>query len=237
MSNNYETPISEYIKQGVFIIIIIAIALVGIKSCRKYQKKQDIVLELSSLAGESAAYEQFYTESAQENLLQAMYQIYLGTELGLAPSEIIEKVMRSKEEFFSDSEDTGLTIRKQLIRDALLSNFDNCLKLGLFDSDINLSALANGDMPIINSGPANGEEIVILPIIPPLALPGSDKLLPNMSISPPPSAHQTSTETLIQRARAKRLLQSFAEAGLIERDAYKKVLQHYEQNSLIKPVK
>lgn len=234
--SDYQTPIIEYIKQGLFIIIIVAIAIFGIKSCRKFQKKKAILIELTSHAGESAAYEQFYTETAHENVLKAMYQMHLGSELGLTPNGMVNKVMNAEKGFFEDSEETDIPIRKELIRDALLSNFDNCLKLGLFDNASNIAAISEGEMPTITKGPATDEQVVILPIIPESVLPGSDKLMPNMMISPPPSSKKTSKETLIDRARAKRLLQSLAEAGLIERDAYKKVLEQYKKKSLI-PVK
>ena len=234
--SNYQTPISEYIKQGLFIILVVAISIFGIKSCHKFQKKKNIIIELTSHAGESAAYEQFYTETAHENLLKAMHQMHLGSELGLTPDEMVNKVMHAEEGFFAESEDDDIPVRKELIRDALLSNFDNCLKLGLFGNPTNIASLSEGEMPTITKGPATDEQVVILPLIPESVLPGSDKLMPNLMISPPPSSKKTSQETLIERARAKRLLQYLAEAGLIERDAYKKVLEHYEKNSLI-PVK
>ena len=50
---------SEYVKQGIYAIIVIGIALFGIKSCRKFQQKRAVIVELSSCASESAAYEQF----------------------------------------------------------------------------------------------------------------------------------------------------------------------------------
>ena len=226
--SNYETPISEYIKQGVFLILILAVSIFGIKSCRKYQKKKDVIVELSGYTGESAAYEQFYTETAHENLLKAMYQMHLGYELGLTPEDITNKLMNPEAGFLASEDEIDVPIRKKLITTALLSNFDNCIKLGLFEDASNITALSNGEMPTITTGPAVDEEVVILPIIPESVLPGANKLMPNMQISPPPAKNKSSKETLIIRARAKRLLQSLAEAGLIERDAYKKVIQHYE---------
>ena len=135
--SNTNTPVSEYIKQGVFLILIAALLLFGIKSCRTFQKKRHVVVELSSHINNSAAYEQFYTETAHENLMLAIYQMHLGTELGLTPLEILDKISdREKGSFLSDKEQ-NIPIRESLIRDALISNYDNCLKLGIFDNQSN----------------------------------------------------------------------------------------------------
>lgn len=220
---------SEYIKQGVFIIIVLAIALFGIKSCRNFQKKKAVTVELSAHASESAAYEQFYKESAQENLLKAMYQMHLGEELGLTPDEIIAKVIDSEKELFASGQEKQIPIRKALIRDALLSNYDNCHKLGIFDIPLNIDALAKGKMPTITKGQTANEEIVISSIISDKILPGVDKLLPNMIISPPRTKKTLDQETHFERARAKLLAESLSNAELIENDAYKKVVHAYDQ--------
>jgi len=232
---DHHLPISEYIKQGVFAILIIAVALFGIKSCRTYQKKKQVVIELSNHAAESAAYEQFYKETAQENLLQAMYQMHLGTELGLTPNEVIDKVMKRKEGIFSTDKAEELPIRKTLIRDALLSNFDNCNKLGVFENSTNLTALEQGKLPTITKGPAEGELAIIRPIIHNNILPGVDKLLPNMIISPPQKGKYQPKETLFDRARVKLLVKSLSEAELIERNAFNQVIEHYNQVNKIEP--
>ena len=231
------TPISEYIKQGIFLILIIAISLFGIKSCRKFQKKRQVVIELSNHAGESAAYEQFYKDTAQQNLLQAMYQMHLGTELGLTPHEIIDKVMQREKGLFSTEKEDDFPIRKSLIRDSLLSNFANCNKLGVFENTSNIDALANGEFPTITKGPATDELIVIRPIINSAILPGVDKLLPNMMISPPHPKKSTTQETMFEQARAKLLVKALSDAELIERSSYKKVIEHYNQTIQPEPAK
>ena len=230
--SDYQQPISEYIKQGFFIIIVAAIALFGIKTCRKYQKKRQVVIELNSHANESAAYEQFYTETAHENLLKAMYQMHLGTELGLTANEIIDKVMQSEDGFLSSNKETNIPLRQELIRDALLSNFDNCKKLGLFNTPSNINSLSKGELPIITKGPATDETAIIRPIIVESILPGADKLMPNMIISPPTTEDIGKSESHLQRARAKLLLKSLAEASLIGREAYRKVLEHYQSSAV-----
>ncbi|BDS05842.1 hypothetical protein NT6N_08820 [Oceaniferula spumae] len=227
-----QLPVSEYVKQGIFIIAIIAIAIFGIKTCRKFQKKKQIVIELTSHASESAAYEQFYQDNANQNLLKALYQMQLGVELGMTPSEILDKVMQKDEgELFSTENTEKLPVRQELIREALLSNYDNCLKLGLFDDQLNLNAMENGEIPSVTKGPAEGEEIVIQQILPASVLPGADKLLPNLSISPPlvDGQKKPAKPTDFEVARAKRLAQQLANADLIENEVYAKVLEYYEK--------
>jgi len=228
-----QLPVSEYIKQGVFIIAILAICLFGIKTCRKFQHKKQILIELSSHSNESAAYEQFYPEGAQQNLLKAMFQIHSGVSLGVTPAELLDDIMNQQDsQFFSSEEPSELPIRKALIRDALLSNYDNCLKLGLFDNQLNLDALSKGEFPIISKGPTEGEEVLIQNIIPIPALAGADKLLPNMIISPPLSPEEKNSPELLptefEVARAKRLAQQLATAELIEKKAYRQVINYYE---------
>ena len=222
---------SEYIKQGLFLAVIIGLCLFGIKSCRKHQRKRQVVIELSSHASESAAFAQFYQENARENLFKSMHQIHLGVELGLTPEEVLDKVMRVDEKLFSSDDQDELPIRKVLIRDALLSNFDNCAKLGIFSDAHNLDSLSKGEFPTISKGPATGEHAIIQFIIPSSVLPGVDKLLPNLVISPP-STEGEKPKTGINNfeiARAKQLAKQLADAALIERDAYEKVVEFYSQ--------
>ncbi|MBK1853499.1 hypothetical protein JO972_00855 [Verrucomicrobiaceae bacterium 5K15] len=230
MSNTH-LPVSEYIKQGIFIIAVIAIALFGIKSCRKFQKKRQIVVELSTHASESAAYEQFYQDNARENLFRAMLTIHQGVELGMTPAELIDQVLNKDEgEMFSTETPDNLSTREELIREALLSNYDNCRKLGIFDNALNLDALKDGEFPTIGSGPSEGDEVIIDYIIPSYLLPGAEKMLPNLSIAPPLPADYDSSQNLsaFAIARSKQLAKQLAEARLIEKEVYKKVLDYYE---------
>ncbi|MCP5536093.1 MAG: hypothetical protein H7A51_07625 [Akkermansiaceae bacterium] len=225
---------SEYIKQGLFIIVVIALALFGVKSCRKYQQKRAVIVELSSNASESAAYEQFYAENAQSNLYKSMHQMYLGVQLGLTPAEILASVMEVDDTFFSTEKDEELPIRQVLIRDALLSNYDNCVKLAIFEDANNIEQLADGQPPTIQSGPATGEKATLQQIIPGSVLPGVDKLLPNLVISPPQEVSSEAKATSFDDfkiARAKKLAQDLANAGLIERDAHKKIVEFYDRVS------
>jgi len=221
---------SEYLKQGVFAVIVIGIALFGIKSCRKFQQKRAVIIELSSCASESAAYEQFYTENASSNLYKSMHQMYLGVQLGLTPPEILQSVMDEDETMFSTEKKEELPIRQALIRDALLSNYDNCVKLAIFEDSNNIKSLSSGEAPTIKNGPDAGEVVKIQSIIPSYVLPGVDKLLPNLMISPPKqSAQQPKPATFnnFEIARAKNLAKSLASAGLIEQDAYNKIVEFF----------
>lgn len=234
MSNDH-VHYSEYIKQGLFILCILGIALFGIKSCRKYQQKRAVIIELSSSASESAAYEQFYQENAHANLYKSMHQMHLGVQLGLTPPEILQDVMEEDEEMFSTETKSELPVRQALIRDALLSNYDNCVKLGIFEDSSNIDSLSRGEAPTIMTGPTEGETVSIQSIIPVSVLPGVDKLLPNLIISPPTEAtpnkdkKQPLSFNNFEIARAKNLAQSLATAGLIEKEAYKKIVAFYDK--------
>ena len=227
MSNN-NTPVSEYLKQGFFLLLIASILLFGIKSCRTFQKKRQVVIELNSHMNESAAYEQFYTETAHENLIHAMYQMHLGSKLGMTPLEILNKVNEREKEMFKTQQKKSIPVRESLIRDALISNYDNCLKLGIFDDPANLTALSNGELPTITQGPAEGELAVIRHIISSSILPGADKLLPNMIIGPPAENDRTAIDTQFDKARAKLLAQALHRANLIEPSDSQKVTDYYD---------
>ncbi|MFK7910727.1 MAG: hypothetical protein AB8F34_08990 [Akkermansiaceae bacterium] len=228
-------PVSEYIKQGIFIVVIIAIALFGIKTCRKYQNKRDVIIELTSHASESSAYEQFYAKDARSNLLKAMHQIHLAVELGHTPTEILKEVMEESEKLMDTETREELPLSKQLIRDSLLSNYDNCKKLGVFTDPTNLILLEKGELPTIKEGPSSGEEAVIANIIPASLLEGVDKLIPNLVISPPPSEEEASVSSKLNEfeiARAKKFAKSLATADLIEKDAYKRIIDHFDAQDI-----
>lgn len=228
MSNN-NTPVSEYIKQGFFLLLIASLLLFGIKSCRTFQKKRQVVIELDSHINESAAYEQFYTETAHENLIRALYQMHLGAELGMTPLEILNKVNDREKAMFETQQKKRIPLKESLIRDALLSNYDNCLKLGIFDNPVNLTELSNGELPTITKGPAEGQLAVIRHIILSSILPGADKLLPNMIIGPPAENDSNAIGTQFDKARAKLLAQALHRANLIEASDLKKVTDYYDK--------
>ncbi len=230
-----QLPVTEYIKQGIFLLIIISVALFGIKSCRKYQKKRSVIIELTSQISESSSYEQFYAKDAQATLLKTMYQMHLATELGMTPDETLKEVMEESEDLLDTDHDNELTIRKALIRDSLLSNFDNCKKLGIFTDQSNLFTLEKGEIPIIKSGPSTDEDVVISTIIPASVLEGVDKLIPNLVISPPNADGSKPGGKKLNEfeiARAKQFVKSLKEADLIEKEAYQKIFDYYERQTM-----
>lgn len=224
-------PASEYIKQGIFILVILGLALFGIKSCRKYQKKRDVVIELTSYTSDSSAYEQFYAGDARGTLLKAMHQMHLAAELGHTPVEILEEVMEESKGLLDAEDKADLPLRKQIVRDALLNNYENCRKLGVFSDPNNMLKLERGELPVISGGPSEGEEAVITTIIPASLLDGVDKLVPNLVIGPPAEEDGkpgTGKPNEFEIARAKSFAKSLAEADLIENDAYKKIIRHFD---------
>ncbi len=233
---NTQLPISEYIKQGIFILIIISVALFGIKGCRKYQKKRAVIIQLTSQTSESSSYEQFYTTDAQTTLLKTMYQMHLATELGMTPEETLQEVMEESEALLDTDNDKELPVRKAIIRDTLLSNFDNCKKLGIFSDQSNLFSLEKGEIPIIKTGPSANEDVVISTIIPVSVLDGVDKLIPNLVISPPTeNANKVANMKLneFEIARAKQFAKALEDADLITQEAYKKIFDYYESKAKI----
>jgi hypothetical protein len=233
---NTQLPISEYLKQGVFILIIISVALFGIKGCRKYQKKRAVIIQLTSQTSESSSYEQFYTTDAKATLLKTMYQMHLATELGMTPEETLKEVMEESEALLDTDNDRELPIRKAIIRDTLLSNFDNCKKLGIFADQSNLFALEKGEIPIIKIGPSANEDVVISTIIPSSVLDGVDKLIPNLVVSPPTeNANNVANMKLneFEIARAKQFAKALEDAELITQEAYKKIFDYYESKAKI----
>ena len=95
-----------------------------------------------------------------------MHQMHLGVQLGLTPPEILQSVMDDEEKMFSTEKKEDLPVRQALIRDALLSNYDNCVKLAIFEDSNNIESLSNGEAPTIKNGPAAGEVATIQSIIP-----------------------------------------------------------------------
>ncbi len=233
--SNTSLPASHYITKGIQITIVLAVCIFGFKSYQKFQAKKDLLAALSIHTSESASYEQFYQEDAHENILQAMYHLHNGVSTGKTPTEIINEVMAADEkEWFSSEEPEKLPLRKELIRDALINNYNHCLKLGIFEDRLNLKALSQGELPTINSGPSEGEKVIILNVISSRALPGAEKLLPNMIITPPfrnKDQRRTFKLTEFDITRAKNLAQQLSRAGLIEKPAYNTVIKYYEKFS------
>ena len=161
-----------------------------------------------------------------------MYQLHLAAELGHIPSDIMEDVMDQSSTFMDSSEDNKLTPREQLIKESLLNNYENCIKLGIFTDPSNLTNLEKGELPIIKSGPSTDEEAVIETIVPSYVLEGVDKLIPNLVISPPSPTQKNKTLKRLNEfevARAKSFTQALVNARLIEGDSYKKITEYIEK--------
>lgn len=163
-----------------------------------------------------------------------MYQMHLATELGMTPEETLKEVMEESEALLATDNDKELPVRKAIIRDTLLSNFDNCKKLGIFSDQSNLFTLEKGEIPMIKIGPSANEDIVISTIIPASVLDGVDKLIPNLVISPPTeNANKVANMNLneFEIARAKQFAKALEDADLIEQEAYKKIFDYYESKT------
>lgn len=145
------------------------------------------------------------------------------------PLEILNKINGREKGFLVSQKEQKIPIREALIRDALISNYDNCLKLGIFEDPTNLTAISNGEFPTITKGPAKGQFAAIRSIISSSILPGAEKLLPNMIICPPIENGQATNNTQLDKARAKLLAQALSQANLIEVSDSKKVIDYYNR--------
>ncbi|MGB0775620.1 MAG: hypothetical protein ACPG32_10745 [Akkermansiaceae bacterium] len=225
-------PVSYYIKQGVIIALALGLALFGVKTCNRHQDGKAAVAELTPYASEASAFEQFYADNAKADLYKAMYQMHRGTELGMTAPEMLDEINGIEDGgWFSTTDKPTLTDKQRLIKESLLSNFDNCRKLGIFDEQENIDALAEGEPPEIMTGPMAGQKAVVLTVIPEKALPGVDKILPNLLIAPPgkpDTAEKIYTD--FERERAVNLVVDLIRIRLLDQAALQKVSDYFKKN-------
>ena len=179
---------------------------------------------------DSVDYHQFYAADANRTLLRAMHLIHQAEQRGQDPSEFLNKVLGVPgDSWFERSENVrSLPSRTESLADETLrANYEHCRKLGLLDNADALDDLADGELPVICTGPATGQRVVISTVIDPELSPGIEKVLANLEITPPkePSLNLGDVEI----AAARRLARDLQNAGVIEQQALKRILARYDQ--------
>jgi hypothetical protein len=232
-----EAPSPRYIITRALFLIALAVALLfGYGILKKKQRKDAIVAELRTLTGDSGFFRQFYAEDARKSLIRAVGLIAEANSLGMPPDKTINLGMGIEEKFFGNEMEKDETpARERIIRQTLRTNYDNFLKLGYRTDFHTLTALKNGELPPIPSGPQAGRRPELHTLIPAEISPGIEKVLANLEIRPP--QQETTKATDIQLAAAKQLARDLNEAQLIEEPVRDKIINALTPPPVTPPAK
>jgi hypothetical protein len=218
-----DSRIIDILRYSVFAVILLVGAIFAQKHYRQYVTKKEIVAELQSITTDSSFYRQFEAEASHATLLKSVALIHQANNLGLAPTELFDRVFQyDKMDDFGESPSTDYPIKEELARNTLTSAYESAKRLEILTDAANLADLLDGRMPISLSGTP-----VILPLIDPKLSPGLEKIIPNLEILPADRANSTRELTAIETAAARKLAKDLSSAGLIESTVADSIIEHY----------
>ncbi len=219
-----DSRIIDILRYSLFAIVLLVGALFAQKHYRQYVTKKEIVAELQSITTDSSFYRQFEAEAAHATLLRGVALIDQANKLGLAPTELFDRVFQyDKMDDFGESPSTDYPVKEELARNTLTSAYESAKRLEILGDTADLADLLDGRMPISLSGTP-----VILPLIDPELSPGLEKIIPNLEILPADRANSERELTAIETAAARRLAKDLASAGLIENTVAEHIIEHYK---------
>ena len=216
----------QYIlSRAAFFIALLVAVLFGISFVKKKQREAVIIAELQAITSDSSFFHQFYPEAARKSLVRAVGLIAEATTLGVPPLTAINRSMGIKEGFFDNpARHEEPPPREKIIRECLLANYDNFLKLGYKADHQTLDAMKEGELPPIPSGsPQTGKNTVIANLIDPTLAPGMDKVIANLENRPPQAADHL--PTTLEITSAKRLATNLSDGQFIEESVRDKILK------------
>lgn len=210
-----EAPSPSYIlTRAAFFIALMVALLIGFGFVKKRQRRNAIFTELQSITSDSSFFNQFYADDARKSLVRAVGLIAEANTLGSRPTATINRGMGIKPKFFdTDSNKNDDDPRDKIVRICLTTNYQNFLKLGYSPDVQTLTAMKEGKLPSIPSGPHQGAKPVIAHLISPELSPGMEKVIANLEIRPPSEDRKP---TDIEIATAKQLARDLSYAGIIE---------------------
>jgi hypothetical protein len=220
-----EAPSPRYIlTRAAFIIAALVAVLFVWGFIKKKQRQSAIIAELQSITSDSSFFQQFYPDAARKSLVRAIGLIAEANTLGLTPDTAIDRGLGIKEKFFeNEMEEYDIPVREKIIRTSLRSNYENFLKLGFKADFQTISAMKQGELPSIPSGPQAGRKPEIANLIDPAISPGMEKVIANLEIRPPnPDNHKP---TVIEIAAAKQLARDLSDARIIEEPVRDQIIQ------------
>ena len=228
-------PVGDILRYAFLTLVLLVLLVFGMKWLGKQRTEKEIVAELRTLTGPSSSFDQFNAEDTRKTLFRTLYQIHRAdSELDIPPDEIFDIVFKvPKDDNFlggtDPSRDNNRDPGQRLVRNSLIANYEKGSRLGIFSDTVSLDALRKGEAPQIHSGEHVGRWVELHPIIDPKISPGIEKIVPNLVVGPPAPKEQPATPTAFDIARAKQLAGALDLANHLEREAFNRIVEHYDQ--------
>lgn len=203
------------LSRTIFLLVALVALLYGMRYFKKWQRQNEIVAELKSIASDSSYYHQFYAADAHKSLVRAVGLMAEANSLGIAPDKLLARATGTeKKTFVSDEDLAEIPLKTEIVINSLRLNYENFVKLGYKVDFKLLGQLGSGELPVIPTGPGAGQRPIVATFIDAAASPGIEKVMANLEIRPPRPDGQRPSD--IEVASAKRLVGQLAEAGIIE---------------------
>lgn len=228
-------PVGDILRYAFLTLVALVLLIFGMKWWGKQRTEKEIVSELRSLTSASSSFEQFNAEDTRKTLFRTLYQLHRAEEeLDMPPDEILDKVFKvpKQDGFLGSNDPTRYSNRdagENLVRSNLIANYEKSNRLGIFNDSVGLESLRKGEAAQIHTGEHLGRWVEVSFIIDPKVSPGIEKIVPNLVVGPPSKKDGSPTTTAFDIARAKKLANSLNLADQLEREAFNRIVQHYDE--------
>jgi hypothetical protein len=208
------------LKLAVFAVLALVALSFGSKHYKKFNRKAALVNEMRTLVSEASFYRSLTEADARATLLRGVAKIEEAKSLGMEPTEYFDLVFKrekGKDEASDEFED--FPAREKLAKETLLRAHQHAVQLKLVETPEALQELAQGNMPDVAPKP------VIAFLIDPAISPGLEKVVPNFDILPGDLKKEAPTD--LEIAVARNLATDLYSAQIIDRDAEKRITEHF----------
>lgn len=216
--------IKDILRHSLLVVALLAAFLFALKHYRRYEARKTTVEELRAATSDASFYRQFDRDDAEATLLRCVALVERARQLGLSPSELLDRVYKRKEKGEYDFGSSGdYPVREKLVRDTLTAAHEAARRLDSL-APRDLEQFEQGRLP-----PTAREPLAIATIIDPALAPGIDKIVPNLELRPEDGTRtaKDAPPNAIEIAAARRLARDLESAGLIERTVAEAILAHY----------
>jgi hypothetical protein len=212
--------VATTIKLAIFAVIALVVFSVSSKHYKKFKRKDALVDEMRTLVSEASFYRSLSETDARGVLLKGIAKVEEAKSLGMEPSAYFDRVFKrdkSKDDPADEFEDHPA--REKLARETLLRAHQHAVQLKLVETPEARLDLADGKMPDVTPKP------VIACTIDPVISPGLEKVVPNLELVPADAKESPPTD--LEIAAARNLAADLYSSQIIDREAEKRITEHF----------
>jgi len=218
-----DPKVIDTLRYVAMLAVFLIFGLVGFKFYSKHNARKAEVTAIRDGASDTNFYHALREEDAKATFLRCIGHLEKAHQLGVEPSELFADVFsrKKKDDFGAEDHSDGYPVAQKLVEETITTGWHNATQMGLFEEADAVKSLIAGEMPAMRKPP------VIDHIVDPALSPGLEKVVPNLQLLPEPKK-AGAVATDIELNSARQLIRDLADAGVIDHNAQKRILDAFD---------